>query len=95
MFYTQKNLKAKSLAHDVTQRIGDWVRNDVGVTDPEIAPIHSWRHTFKLVAERAGIPERLSDAITGHATASIGRSYGAPQLSDLAREMLKFPRYEV
>jgi integrase len=94
LFYTPKTLKAKSLAHDVTQRIGDWVRKDVGVNDPEIAPIHSWRHTFKLIAERAGIPERLSDAITGHATASIGRSYGAPQLSDLQREMLKFPRYE-
>ena len=78
----------------VVKQAGEWVRS-LGITDEEIRPNHAWRHLFKLVAERAGIPERLSDVMTGHAPASIGRAYGAPQLSDLAREMQKFPRYEI
>jgi len=80
--------------HGVAAVIGRWVRS-IGISDPEISPNHAWRHRFKLIAERAGIPERLSDVITGHAPASVGRAYGAPELSDLAREIAKFPRYEV
>jgi integrase len=78
----------------IVQKVGEWVRA-LGINDPEIRPNHAWRHLFKLVAERAGIPERLSDVITGHAPASIGRAYGQPTLVDLAREMEKLPRYEV
>jgi hypothetical protein len=54
-----------------------------------------WRHLWKLLAERAGVPERLSDYITGHAPASEGRSYGAPLLSDLQREIEKIPRFKI
>jgi len=78
----------------IVKQAGEWVRS-LGITDEEIRPNHAWRHLFKLIAERAGIPERLSDVITGHAPASIGRAYGQPTLIDLAREMAKFPRYEV
>ena len=94
----RKKMKANSLAHPpsahVVRTVGYWTRA-LGITDKEVSPNHAWRHKFKLNAERAGIPERLSDVITGHAPASIGRAYGAPALADLAREMAKFPRYEV
>lgn len=78
----------------VIQKVGEWVRS-LGITDPEISPNHAWRHRFKLVAERANVPERLSDYITGHAPASTGRAYGQPTLSDLAREIKKLPCYEL
>lgn len=78
----------------VIQRVGEWVRS-LGIDDPGVSPNHAWRHRFKLVAERANVPERLSDYITGHAPASIGRAYGQPTLSDLAREIKKLPRYRV
>ena len=49
-----------------------WVRS-AGVTDKGVSPNHSWRHTFKKIADRVGITERTSDAITGHAPTTAGR----------------------
>ncbi len=76
------------------ERIADWVRQ-VGVTDKGIQPNHAWRHTFKQIADRVGISEKMSDAITGHAPASVARSYGAPTVGDMADALRKFPRYEI
>lgn len=76
------------------EHLAAWVR-ELGVKDTEIRPIHAWRHTFKQKAARAGVSERVSDAITGHAPAYVGRSYGAPTLADMAEELKKFPRYQL
>jgi integrase len=78
----------------VRERLGQWIRA-IGVKDRELQPNHAWRHTFKQIAERHGISERVSDAITGHAAATVGRAYGAPTVEDMARELVKFPRYMV
>ena len=67
-----------------------WVRS-IGIDDPELQPNHAWRHTFKQIAERNGISERISDAITAHAPHTVGRSYGAPTVSDMAEALRKFP----
>ena len=64
----------------------------VGVSPP-LSPLHAWRHTFKQVADRAGISERTSDYITGHAHKSVGAGYGAPTTQDLAAALKRFPRY--
>ena len=37
------------------------------VTDPNVAPMHGWRHRFKTVGMEAGIATRILDAIQGHA----------------------------
>jgi hypothetical protein len=60
-----------------------------------LSPTHAWRHTFKQIADRVGIPEKIHDAITGHAPASEGRKYGAPTVEDMAKALRKFPRYKV
>jgi hypothetical protein len=52
-------------------------------------------HTFKQIAERHGISERVSDEITGHAPLTVGRGYGRPTLPDMATALKKFPRYSV
>jgi hypothetical protein len=52
-----------------------------------------WRHTFKQIAERSGITEKIHDAITGHAAPTEGRKYGAPTVEDMAEALQKFPRY--
>jgi hypothetical protein len=67
---------------------------DLGITDDELSPTHAWRHTFKQVADRAGISERTSDYITGHSHKTEGAKYGAPTLEDMAAALGKFPRYE-
>jgi integrase len=72
----------------------DWVRK-LGVADPELKPNHAWRHTFKQIADRVGISERMSDYITGHAHRSIGAKYGAPTVEHMAAALERFPRYEI
>jgi integrase len=84
----------RSRAVKTRERLADWVRK-LGVNDPEISPNHGWRHTFKLIADRHGITERMSDYITGHKQLTVGRGYGAPTLHDMADELKKFPRYEI
>lgn len=74
--------------------LGEWVRK-LGVDDPDVSPTHGWRHTFKLLAERAGISEKISDAITGHAPANEARKYGRPTVEDMANALKKFPRYRI
>jgi integrase len=78
----------------VREHVGAWVR-DLGVSDPELLPNHAWRHTFKQIGHRAGISERLLDAIVGHAPATVGKGYGVPTLSDKADALAKFPRYDL
>jgi integrase len=74
--------------------LGEWVR-ELGVTDPEVSPTHGWRHTFQRVADRAGIREKVSDAIVGHVPATVGRRYAKPGVEDMAEALKKFPRYRV
>jgi integrase len=89
------NVKQKKPPYaQVRQRLADWVRK-LGVKDPHLQPNHAWRHTFKQIADRAGISERMSDYITGHAHRSVGAAYGAPTLEGMAEAMKKFPQYEV
>jgi hypothetical protein len=75
-------------------RLGGWVRG-LGIKDPEVGPTHGWRHLFQQIADRAGIPEKISDRITGHKPASVGRRYGPATVEDMAEALKKFPRYVV
>jgi len=67
-------------------------RNGLAIGDPAIV-FHSFRHTFKTFCRAASIEEEVSDALTGHAPASIGRTYGEMPLSRLgpAIQSLVFP----
>jgi integrase len=51
-------------------------RRRLGVTSADTV-FHSFRHAFKDALRRARVGEERSDALTGHTSASIGRSYGA------------------
>jgi integrase len=79
---------------NMRNNLAKWVRS-IGVTDPQVSPTHGWRHTFKQIADRHGISDRVSDAITGHAPPTEGRAYGAPTLQDMAEALKRFPRYEI
>jgi integrase len=78
----------------VRSRLGIWVRS-LGIADGEVSPTHGWRHSFKQIAARHNISDRVSDAITGHAPPTQGRAYGAPTLGDMADALKLFPRYKV
>jgi integrase len=87
---TNPKLRRAVLARN---ELGAWVRS-IGITDKEVSPTHGWRHTFKQVAARHNISDRVSDAITGHAPPTEGRAYGAPTLEDKAKALTLFPRYK-
>src|ERR1700722_14233485 len=76
------------------EHLAAWIRG-LGINDTEVRPNHAWRHTFKQVAARNGIPDGMSDYLTGHAPATVARGYGAPTVNDMAEALKKFPRYEV
>lgn len=75
------DLKADSHGH-ITGRWSKWFNryldSVVKVADPE-KDFHSFRHTFKLAARAAGIPEDQHDALTGHANVSVSRAYGGAE----------------
>ena len=84
----------RSRADTARAQLSDWVR-EIGVTDPELKPTHAWRETFKQIADRVGIIEKVHDEITGHAQKTIGRGYGRPTIEDMAEALKKFPRYRL
>jgi integrase len=57
----------------VARKIDDWM--DGVIKDPNLAPNHSFRHYLKSQLLDRDVPERISDAITGHKTPGIGRKY--------------------
>ena len=57
--------------------------------------MHAWRETFKQIADRVGIPEKVHDEITGHARKTSRRGYGRPTVEDMAEALKKFPRYNL
>jgi integrase len=76
------------------EHLAGWVRS-LGISDKELQPNHAWRHTFKQIADRAGITERMSDYITGHVQRHVGATYGAPTVADMSDALKKFPRYRL
>jgi integrase len=85
---------SRSRAATARARLGKWVR-DLGIADPELSPNHAWRHTFKTIAARVGIPEREHDEITGQAPSSEGQKYVTPTVEDMAKALKRFPRYKL
>ena len=86
-------LKPRSSKAEILRvALAAWTRS-IGIADKGVSPNHSWRHTFKKIADKAGISERTSDAITGHAPTTAGRGYGRADVLDMADALAKFPRY--
>jgi integrase len=97
LFYDPNRHEPKAKTHPAEQRsrkLADWVREATAL-DMAVDPNHGWRHTFKTRALDAGMPERISDAITGHVTTSVARGYETPSVDMMAKWLNKVPRYDV
>jgi integrase len=84
LFYAGKGRKAATARTDgankhpskgVSNRIAEWIRGTVKITDPRTGPTHSFRHWTKTALQEAGCPDSIADAIQGHAARSEGDSY--------------------
>ncbi|KQP52492.1 hypothetical protein ASF41_12420 [Methylobacterium sp. Leaf111] len=73
-----------------TKILSRWVRN-LGLTDPRLAPNHSWRHRFKTLARNHNLAGDVTDAITGHSHRSVGDRYGEYDVPTMKRELEKMP----
>lgn len=71
---------------------GKWIHK-LGITDSRMV-FHSFRHLLKHTMRECGISEEVSDAITGHASGSVGRRYGAT-LYPLAPLVDAMSRYRI
>lgn len=99
LFYdpNRRRVESDTNRHSVKvgQRLAKWVREEVGVDDPNIAPNHGWRNTFKTMAYAVGIQERIADAIQGHAAKTIGQAYASVSVTTKAEAIASLPRYVV
>ena len=73
----------------VARKIDNWM-DDV-IKDPNLAPNHSFRHYLKSHLLDRDVPERISDAITGHKTPGIGRKYEHVEMSKKFEAISKLP----
>jgi integrase len=77
----------------VKNRLAEFARGIV--KDPNVAPMHGWRHRWKSVAIDAGVPQRVADAIQGHAPRSVGDTYGEVSVRAMVAAIERLPRVEV
>lgn len=72
------------------KRLGAFLR-DIGINDPDKAPMHSFRHRAANRLRRAGVPEDVREAIGGWADGKkkISRKYGNKHGRGFPLKMLK------
>lgn len=78
-------------ARSTIRRVTEWLHG-LGLEIGRAAkkdPNHAWRHWFKEQAFAAGIPEKITDAIVGHAQATTSRRYGAVSIAAMEAELRK------
>jgi hypothetical protein len=82
-------------AQAVGGKVGEWVRDVVGISDTQLQPNHAWRHRFKTIAREVGIAHEYMDAIQGHEDGRAAGDYGETTVKALWREVQKLPRYPI
>ena len=60
----------------------------LNISDPRLV-FHSFRHTFKTLCRAASIAEDVHDALTGHVSGSVSRTYGEMPVAPLVDAMRK------
>jgi integrase len=86
--YLPKDKNGKRSTY-VARKIDEWM--DGVIKDPNLAPNHSFRHYLKSELLARDVPERISDAITGHKTPGIGRKYEHVPMSKKFDAIIKLP----
>lgn len=56
---------------------------------------HSYRHGMKDFLRNAGVDEAISDAITGHTSSSVGRSYGYGYNLNILNQAIQKVSYDI
>ena len=95
-FGSDKVGDAAAKAAKVTSgKVGQWVRESVGITDKRIWPNHAWRHRFKTLCRDVGIDQEIRNAIQGHSDGAAAADYGEFSIKAMQRAIEAFPRIDV
>ena len=99
LFYSIERQRKKDRKNptyvSVGNKLADWVRKSLKITDPTVAPNHGWRHRFKTEGRRAKMLWLILDAIQGHAPRTEGEDYGEVPADVMLPEILKYPWYKI
>ena len=104
MFVTLDGAKADPLklaeiissrAEGTRGKVGEWVRDEVGITDVRVGPNHGWRHRFKTLCRDVGIDQEVRNAIQGHSDGTAASDYGEVTIKAMRRAIEAFPRVEL
>ncbi|WP_220432306.1 site-specific integrase [Falsirhodobacter xinxiangensis] len=82
-------------AQSVGAKVGTWVREIAGITDPALQPNHAWRHRFKTMARDYGIDMEVRDAIQGHEDGRAASNYGEVSIRAMWNAIQRLPRFEI
>ncbi|MBJ6131535.1 hypothetical protein JAU75_01640 [Ochrobactrum sp. Q0168] len=94
LFHHNKPEDALTGARTMAGRVSNWLR-DSKVIPEGVQPNHAWRHRFKTIANDLGLPERVVDAIQGHAGRTAGDGYGDVTVIAKSRVIAQYPEYEL
>lgn len=95
LFYEPKRSRGGNGLHfrKVGERLAEWVRDTVGITDKDVQPNHGWRHRFSSLARAVDMHVDVQNIIQGHVGERTASDYGDAWVSTAYREISKLPRY--
>lgn len=85
--------KAARAAARQSERLAAWL-HELDLVPDGLQPNYAWRHRFKTQTRELGLPERVADAIQGHAGKTASDNYGDVTLSAKARVIDQLPDYD-
>lgn len=99
LFYSIERQRKKDRKNptyaSVGNKLANWVRKVLDITDPDVAPNHGWRHRYKTEGRRAKMLWQVLDAIQGHAPRTDGEDYGEVPVDVMLPEIQKYPWYKI
>jgi integrase len=99
LFYDPGRARGGTPAHRQSDKSGEklaeWIRKEVGITDAGIMPNHAWRHRFRTIGRSLKVPGDVLNALDGHAAESVADKYGDFWPQTLYEAIVQFPRYDI
>jgi integrase len=99
IFFDPTQSRGGSSAHPQSKKVGErlarWVREEIGITDPNVQPNHAWRHRFKTIARDVRMDREIADRIQGHAPRTEAEKYGEVSVKAIYREIRLIPKIEL
>jgi integrase len=99
LFYDPARARKKSDENPYYKKVGDrlreWIRDQVGITEKSVQPNHGWRHLFKTIGRSIKMNDDVLDMIQGHKTRREAQEYGETWSEVAYDEICKIPWYEI